>query len=1311
MKRLTPAHLLRTVFAAILREKVALSACCFILVLPAPGLLAQGPPVFCDELIQRAERALKARDYISASAFVEAALPICPARNDTLRTLTKRINEAINAEKKAAEEGADASHNIARALDLDRSNPSLALRLYEYNYYAHVGNIGATLPFIDAVASRPSFSPSALKGHSDLFISVSWSPDGKLLAGASADSIVSVWNWEEKRTIDSLNHAGPVGWVAWSPAGKQIACALKNGGVMIWDRENKEQYSLSGHAGEVYSVAWSPKGEYIASASADRTIKIWNPKEKKLLHTLTGHQDAVNSISWSPDGKLLASASSDRTLKIWDCISWHELQDSTLKHNAKVSSVAWFPDTAYAYVASASSDGIVKIWDWARRGIVDSLTGHLDRVQIAWRPDKKQIASASTDGSVKIWDWDTKEILYDLKGDFLTRSGLPARYFSVAWSPNGQQLAAAINDMSIKIWDWATKQAQVVHTGHTGAVNAVAWSPDGMQLAGASADSTVRVWEFGKREAKPALKGHSGPVNTVAWSADGQLASASDDGKVIIWNLDEQDRSNTLTTGSSVKAVAWSPSGRHLAAALENGYIVVWDAATLKLQHQLAGHWDWANTLAWSPDGKLLASASGDGAVKIWNWAEGKELHSLSGGRWAVIRSVSWSPCGRWIVSASSDGTLRIWDWAAQRLLSTIEEPFDGFWSVAWSPGGGQVAGTSHDNTVKVWDVAAKQALFSLAGHSGRINAVAWSPKGGEYIAAASSDSTIMVWAARPYLADKIPVYSPADLLRNGARLHQLDLDTLKVAADLALAAGQFKEAGRDERALAFFKKAFAQKDNLDWLFDICTLSESLGVPFEHSHFDAYTEVDAYQKLAIFYEQRGEKIRALSFYEKAYGQQRRLDWLWIIFTLSEELGKPFEYARFDSFEEVVDNVEIARLFERRGDKIKSMKYYEKAFEKSTRLEWLFIIFRLSEELGQNFNHERFDAFESEEELYDISRFYEQKRDIPRALSFYQKTWAKRASTDIAKKISILSDQLGLHFNPEDLPHEDAAACAALAGYFEGEGDWGKARAYAQKAYDKSPNDMHKAKLIEMTMLSGELSALTRETGLKVLTTVARSLNQKGKWPEAERVYQKLFDLDEGNPAHRQLLFYVQFRQGSDTFDKLFSKESIENIEVHFNWFIRQANPSNMGGDTLALISWYEKATILGEQLLKHSPGDTVLARRLSQNYNGIGWQGLFQGLYVEAEEALRQGIKVDPGNPYLYTNLPIALLLQGRYDESFKMFDEYKDKKYAPERNLPTYRDIFILDFDRLEEAVAIPPERQEDVERIRRYLRDGVRE
>jgi WD40 repeat protein/energy-coupling factor transporter ATP-binding protein EcfA2 len=582
---------------------------------------------------------------------------------------------------------------------------------------------------------------ATLTGHFGSVSSVAFSPDGKMMATASADKTVILWDTARDRIYASLSgHKDRVVSVAFSPDGKTLASASFDKTVKLWKIATLlEPITLSGHTNHVLSVAFSPDGKILVSSDDDGKVKLWDTATHTEMATLSGHSFSANAVAFSPDGKTLASAGNDNKVILWD-IPAHKEITTLFGHNGPVLSVAFSHDGKL--LASGSFDKTVKLWDIATRKAVGSPLEHSDYVfSVAFSPDDETLASASKDKTLKLWNMFTREEVATLFGhsDFVR---------SVTFSPDGKTLASASDDKTVKLWDVAAPKNVTTLSAHSEGVRSIAFSPDGKTVASGSYDNTAKLWDLATHKEVATLSGHSKILFSVTFSPDGKtLASASADKTVKLWDTATHNVLATLSGHSNeVTSVAFSPDGTTLASASKDKTVKLWDVAAHKVVATLVGHSDEVWSVAFSPDGKTLASGSADRTVRLWDTATRRELVNLFHHAEPVY-SVAFSPDGKIFASGSADNTIQLWDAASHSPLANLSGHSDKIWSVVFSPDSKTLASSSDDKTVKLWDITAFKELATLSGHTSWVWSVAFSPDG-KTLASSSDDETVKLWFA-----------------------------------------------------------------------------------------------------------------------------------------------------------------------------------------------------------------------------------------------------------------------------------------------------------------------------------------------------------------------------------------------------------------------------------------------------------------------------------------------------------------------------------------------------------------------------------
>ncbi|NXV22328.1 NLE1 protein, partial [Cepphus grylle] len=139
------------------------------------------------------------------------------------------------------------------------------------------------------------------------------------LVSGSDDFTLFLWRpAEDKKPLERMTgHQALINQVLFSPDTRLIASASFDKSIKLWDgRTGKYLTSLRGHVSAVYQIAWSADSRLLVSGSSDSTLKVWDAKMKKLAIDLPGHADEVYATDWSPDGQRVASGGKDKCLRM-----------------------------------------------------------------------------------------------------------------------------------------------------------------------------------------------------------------------------------------------------------------------------------------------------------------------------------------------------------------------------------------------------------------------------------------------------------------------------------------------------------------------------------------------------------------------------------------------------------------------------------------------------------------------------------------------------------------------------------------------------------------------------------------------------------------------------------------------------------------------------------------------------------------------------------------------------------------------------------------------------------------------------------
>ncbi len=313
--------------------------------------------------------------------------------------------------------------------------------------------------------------------------------------------------------------------LAWSPDGSLLAAASAAGGITLCDAATGTvKHTLPGHADGANCLAWSLDGAILATGGQDGFVRFWN--------VATGQQSAevklgaawVEHVAWKPRSNMLAAAAGKKFV----FIDANGTVTSMFRDAPKtISAISWQPagdSCAVAYF------GGVALWDGTTVCLQKEFPYGNAIYALTWSPDGRWLVAGCHDNAVHLW-----VPAEDLE---LHMSGYETRLKELSFSQDSKWLATG-GGRDACVWDCTgagPEGREPLLLPHNARVCALAFQHTHGLLAAGSANGEFTLWSPSRKNPLVAEVTMPSAATKFAWRGDDTLlAVGTEKGQIFVF--------------------------------------------------------------------------------------------------------------------------------------------------------------------------------------------------------------------------------------------------------------------------------------------------------------------------------------------------------------------------------------------------------------------------------------------------------------------------------------------------------------------------------------------------------------------------------------------------------------------------------------------------------------------------------------------------------------------------------------------------------------------------------------------------------
>ena len=297
--------------------------------------------------------------------------------------------------------------------------------------------------------------PIEMAGHTSTINDLAYSPDGSLIASASSDDSVRIWNAADGTEVAVITQAADDDLirdaysVTFTPDGTGLITG--HAGILrFWDVASASQTNRVDmvSSDRVDDIVFSPDGSQFIALSLDalNAVQLYSA-DGTLVATTNGHNEYIYAVTFSPGSDRLVFSDADRLLYLWDTATVEEVTFATIVEDGATSGIDNHSNLTF------SSDGqyLATLQSFSAM-LRDPLTGAMIveyevegiAEDIEFSPDNTMLAFVTSRG-LYVFDVPTATLLYS---NFDAHDWLQ----DVTWSADQTMIATVSGDHAVRVY-------------------------------------------------------------------------------------------------------------------------------------------------------------------------------------------------------------------------------------------------------------------------------------------------------------------------------------------------------------------------------------------------------------------------------------------------------------------------------------------------------------------------------------------------------------------------------------------------------------------------------------------------------------------------------------------------------------------------------------------------------------------------------------------------------------------------------------------------------------------------------------------